>query len=541
MFHPQWRDQTLSSLRQTFDVIVLGAGITGCGVALDCAQRGLSTLLVERGDIASGTSSRSSKLIHGGLRYLKQMQVRITRQACQERDRLLTLNPHLIRPIRFVYPAYLGDETPAWQIDLGLWMYDQLTGRPDKHTQLELPELETVAPGLVTERLDRALAFNDAFADDARLTLAVAATAHAFGASILPRCEVLGALSEPGGRVNGVVVLDHESGSSYRLSTRVVVNATGVWTDQLRERLGLKGRHLRPSRGAHVILPPGLVELQAAVTVLSPDDQRPVFLIPHPEGTLLGTTDLYHEHDLDDVRPTDQEVDYLLKAAATAFPGKGIERSQLRGAFAGLRPILDTHADEPSEASREEDIWEESGVISVAGGKLTTWRSTAEETVDTVLEHLSEERARHAARCHTKGTALVGVAAGDLAARLQEAHQLLPQVAAGMARRLGSLAWHSVPLARTPAELGPLIDGFDLTAAEVRAHLRWAAVLHLDDLIIRRTRLGMWQPEAVDQLLPILQPVVTEELGWDSRRWDKDLEVFHKAQEGWTLQGVRGD
>jgi glycerol-3-phosphate dehydrogenase len=539
-FHPQWRDRTVGSLRQTFDVIVLGAGITGCGIALDCAQRGLSTLLVERGDIASGTSSRSSKLIHGGLRYLKQMQLRITRLACQERDRLLALNPQLISPMRFVYPAYLGDETPAWQVDLGLWMYDQLTGRPDKHTQLDLHELEKIAPGLVTDRLDRAMAFNDAFADDARLTLAVAATAHAFGASVLPRCEVLGALSEPGGRINGVVVLDHESGSSYRLSARVIVNATGVWTDQLRERLGLKGRRLRPSRGAHVILPPGLVDLQAAVTVLSPDDRRPVFLIPHPEGTLLGTTDLYHEHGLDDVRPTEQEVDYLLKAAAAAFPGKGIDRSQVRGAFAGLRPILDTHADEPSEASREEDIWEESGVISVAGGKLTTWRSTAEDTVDTVLDHLPEERARHAARCHTKGTALIGVAANDLALRVQETHRLLPQVAAGMARRLGSLAWHAVPLARSSAELEPLSDDLDISTAEIRAHLRWGAVLHLEDLIIRRTRLGMWQPEAVSDLLPVLQPVVSEELGWDSRRWDQDLERFHHAHEGWTLQGVRG-
>ena len=194
VFHPQWREASLARFDRDFDVVVIGGGITGCGVALDAAQRGLEVLLVERGDIASGTSSRSSKLIHGGLRYLKQMQFRITRLACRERDRMLSLSPHLVRPVRFLYPASEGDRTPGWQVDLGLWMYDRLTARPEKHSQLDLEETSRLVPDLPTEGLDRVLVYTDAMADDARLTLAVAATAHAYGAAVLTRCEAQTAL-----------------------------------------------------------------------------------------------------------------------------------------------------------------------------------------------------------------------------------------------------------------------------------------------------------------------------------------------------------
>jgi glycerol-3-phosphate dehydrogenase len=374
MFHPQWRTASLARLGDTFDLVVIGGGITGCGVTLDAAQRGLRVLLVEKGDIASGTSSRSSKLIHGGLRYLKQMQFRITRLACRERDRMLALSPHLVHPVRFLYPASEGDRTPGWQVDLGLWMYDRLTARPEKHTQLTIDELSELVPDLPTEDLDRVLAYTDAWADDARLTLAVAATAHAYGAAILTRCEALTATRDVDARVAGLIVRDLESRASHRVTAHVVVNAGGVWTDEVRHSLGLSGRRVRPSRGIHLIVPSALVPITVAVSLPSPDDGRPVFLVPHPEGVLLGTTDHYHDGGLDDPRPTSDEVGYLLRAAQTAFPGRGIERDRVLGAFAGLRPILDIHADDPSEASREEDIWEENGVLTVSGGKLTTWR-----------------------------------------------------------------------------------------------------------------------------------------------------------------------
>ena len=539
MFPPSWRRASLDSLEDGFDLVVIGGGITGCGVALDAAQRGLRVLLVERGDIASGTSSRSSKLIHGGLRYLKQMQFRITRLACRERDRMLRLSPHLVHPVRFLYPASHGDRTPGWQIDLGLWMYDRLTARPEKHTQLDLAEVSDLVPDLGTEGLDRVLAYTDAMADDARLTLAVAATAHAYGAAVLTRCEAVEALRDASGRVSGLVVRDLETDATHRVEARLVINAGGVWTDVVRERLGLEGKRVRPSRGIHLILPSDLVPIPVAVSLPSPDDGRPVFFVPHPEGVLLGTTDIYHEGDLDDPRPTDDEVDYLLRAGQTAFPGRAIDRSAVRGTFAGLRPILDIHADDPSEASREEDIWEEDGVLTVSGGKLTTWRSTAEEAVDEAVSRLPDEVTRMVGRCMTKGTPLAGLAPRDLPQRLESALGLDPAIAGGMARRLGALAWPAAQLASGKSELRPIRPDLDLCAAEVRAHCRWGAVLHLEDLLLRRVRLGMWDPETAATLPPTLRPVLRRELGWSFKDWQREREKFHAALEAWTVAGIR--
>lgn len=539
MFYPGWRTHALENARQGCDVIVIGGGITGCGIALDAAQRGLKTVLLERGDIASGTSSRSSKLIHGGLRYLKQMQFRITRLACAERDRMLALDPHLVTPIRCLYPAYEGDRTPGWQVDLGLWMYDRLTGRPEKHRQLDAEEVEALAPGLQTTDLDRALSYIDAMADDARLTLAVAATANDFGAAVITRAEIEAGQRNAAGKVCGVLMRDLETNQVIPIAGEVVVNAGGVWTDTIRHRLGFEGRRLRPSRGSHLIFPRPALPIQGAVTFPSPDDGRPVFAVPHPEGILLGTTDHYHDGTLDDPRPTRAEIGYLLRAVRSAFPKAGLDERKAVGAFAGLRPILDTHADHPSEASREEDIWEEDGMLSVAGGKLTTWRTTAEEAVNALIDLLPEERTRKVSACATAGTALAGLAPHDLGERLTAVHSLDPLVAGGMSRRLGALAWHAPLLARSAKDLRPLEHTDDLSIAEVRAHLRWRGVLHLDDLLQRRVRIGLWQPSVVADLLPALEPTIRRETGWDRKRWSNEENNLNEHLEAWTVKGIQ--
>jgi glycerol-3-phosphate dehydrogenase len=372
------------------------------------------------------------------------------------------------------------------------------------------------------------------------MTLAVAATGHAYGGLVLTRCAVVGARRSQRDHRITVLLHDLESDAARQASARVVVNASGVWTDAVRAQLGIDGRRLRPSRGIHLILPPHLLRLEAAVSFPSPDDGRPVFMVPHPEGILLGTTDIYHDGDLDDPRPTTREVDYLLAATRAAFPAIQVTPGHLRGAYAGLRPILDSHADDPSEASRDEDLWVEDGVLSVAGGKLTTWRSTAEDVVDRSLELLPEDRTRHIAPCATKGTPLIGLAPADLGRRLVLTGEIQSEVAAAMARRLGSLAWQALSGARRRSELDPLEPGCDLCAAEVRTHLRFGAVLHLDDLLLRRTRVGMWYPELALQLVRRVRPLLRSGLGWDWKRWRWEERSFAASLEGWTLAGVTG-
>ena len=538
MFDPHWRQRTLATLDEPFDIIVIGGGITGCGIFFDAAQRGLRVLLIEQRDIASGTSSRSSKLVHGGLRYLKQMHFRVTAMAARERDRMAALNPTLVEPLRFVYPANKGDKLPSWQVDLGLWMYDRLTRKPQRHRHLEIADVERLVPGMATDDLEQAFSYGDARTDDARLTLAVAGTGYAYGGYLLTRAEAVELTKNAKGMIDGVVVRDLEQGTSHEVKAHVVVNAAGVWVDDLRQRCGLGEPRVRPSRGVHIILPTARLPVVAAAMVPSPDDGRPIFLIPHPEGVLIGTTDIYHDGPRSDPRPTRGEVDYLLRAMAVHFPHNGLVFDDIVGVFAGLRPILDSHSDNPSDASREEDIWEERGMISVAGGKLTTWRPTAEETVDLVLRYLPEERADATARCYTKGTPLVGYAPLDLPQRLVAIHGVEASVAAGMARRLRHDALWAPYLARDAAELAPLIDGCDLSAAEVRCHLVSGAVLRLEDLLLRRARFAMWQPATARELAPRLRPYFEQQLGWDGKRWDRELEAFATAADAWSPRGI---
>lgn len=539
MFPPGWRERALAALPGPFDLVILGGGITGSGIFLDASQRGLRCLLVERGDIACGTSSRSSKLIHGGLRYLKNLQLRVTRDSCRERDRQLALAPHLVEPLTCIYPAYRHASPPGWQVELGLRLYDRLTRGPEKHRQLSTEELEELAPDLPREDLERALGYVDGRTDDARLTWSVAATGLAFGGQALTRATLEEPRLDADQRLRGLLLRDLESGQTHEVETRLVLNATGAWTDATRHRLGLSGQHLRPSRGSHLLVRKERLPLRAAVTLPAPSDRRPVFFVPHPEGVLVGTTDLFHDGNLDDPRPSQAEVDYLLEAARASFPERRLGLDDVSGAFAGLRPVLDDQAEDPSAASREEAIWYEQGILSVAGGKLTTWRSTAEEAVDRALTHLPEERRRAAAPCATAGTSLAGLAPRDQHHALAGARSLEPAIAAAMARRLGALAWTATELARDGGELDPLTPDTDLCVAEVRAHLRFGGVLHLSDLMLRRTRIGMWDPHLADELAPRLRHVLCRELEWDSRRWTAELETYAQEALAWKVEGIQ--
>jgi glycerol-3-phosphate dehydrogenase len=532
MFLPHWRERAWQRLGDPVDVLIIGGGITGAGILHDAALRGLSAALVEQGDFGCGTSSRSSKLIHGGLRYLKKMQLRITRTACRERDLLAVSSPHLVWKTRFLYPSYRQDKTPGWQVALGLTMYDHLTAVRHRHERVEADEVRAWYPQVAHRGLEFGLLYDDAAADDARLVHAVVQAGVLAGGAALSYARVEELVRDAERHVIGAVVRDLETDLTHRVIARVVVNATGVWCDQVRALLGGVAARLRPSRGSHLLFPRERLPVEVAVTGLSPDDGRPVFTVPHPEGTLVGTTDLFHSGALEDPRPSAEEAGYLLRFAQAVFPGARLSYGDISGAFAGVRPILDSTAETPSEASREEEVWVEDGLVSTAGGKLTTFRATAEEVVDQVLKLLPEGRGEAAEPVATAGAALPWrvdpAEAGESLQRLGARSD----VAAGMVRRLGAMALAAAGVADAD-DLKPVAEGLDLCAAELAWHLRFGGVVRLEDLLLRRVRIGMWQPRRTLELAPRLRPLLRRAAGWSVPRWNRELEGLERAVANW--------
>ena len=532
MFLPGWRERAWQRLSDRVDFLVIGGGITGAGIMHDAALRGLSVGLVEQGDFGSGTSSRSSKLIHGGLRYLKRMQLRITRTACRERDQLTLSSPHLVWKTRFLYPSYSHDKTPGWQVALGLTMYDHLTPVRHRHERIEAGSVRGTVPTLASRGLEFGLLYDDAAADDARLVLAVVQGGILAGGTALSYARVEELRRDDGGTVVGALVRDCEDNSTHEVRANVVINATGAWCDGVRALAGGAGGRLRPSRGSHLLFSKERLPLAVAVTALSPDDGRPVFAVPHPEGTLIGTTDQFHSGALDDPRPSSDEVGYLLRFCQAAFPGARLAHADISGAFAGVRPILDSTAETPQEASREEEIWEEHGMLSTAGGKLTTFRATAEEVVDAAIRLLPEERRELVSPFSTAGVALPWRVVPADAAVAVERLGAGRDIAAGMVRRLGALAFAAAGGAEKE-DLQPVAEGLDLTPAELVWHMRYGGVVRLEDLLLRRVRLGMWQPRRALEVAPTLRPLLRRAAGWSVARWNRELEGLERAIANW--------
>jgi len=526
------REAAWQRLQQGLDLLVIGGGITGAGIFHEAALLGLKVGLVEQRDFASGTSSRSSKLIHGGLRYLKRLQLRITRAACRERDLLALLNPHLVQPLQFLYPAYKQDPTPGWQVSLGLTMYDHLTPFRHRHQRLGKNQVRKMVPLLPGRGLEFGLLYDDCVTDDALFTWAVVRAGLRAGGVALNYAKVEELLQDRRGQVVGALVRDGETGQVQALKALVVVNATGAWCDQIRQHLGSLPPRVRPSRGSHLLFPRHRLPLSVAVTGLSPDDGRPVFAVPHPEGTLVGTTDLFHQGPLEDPRPSQEEVAYLLRYLQHAFPQARLTAADICGSFAGVRPIVDAEAEEPSEASREEAVWVERGLVSTAGGKLTTYRVTAAEVLEQVLALLPESQRPRLPEVPLASAVLPDRLGREAVAVLSKAG-VEEVVAYGLVRRLGAQALALVAGSPAP-QLRRLEETFGLTAAEVRYHLRFSAVEHLSDLLLRRVRVGMWQPGECMSLAQKLEAVVRREAGWSSARWHRELELLAQELANWA-------
>lgn len=378
---------------RTFDLLIIGGGVTGCGIARDAALRGFSVALVEKNDFASGTSSKSSKLIHGGLRYLENAQFKLVFEGTNERALLLRRAPHLVKPLAFLVPAYKLNGRGLLQLDVGLWIYDALSkfSSPKLHKTYRAQRILELEPALRKEALKGGIVYYDALSDDARITLENALDAEAQGATVVNHARVTRLLRAEDGRVVGAEMVscepDEAAGSQpVAIKARVVVNATGPWSDEVRALVG-ESPILKPTKGVHVVVDAARLPARHAVVMLARRDQRVMFAIPWGQNrVIIGTTDTFYDGTLDHVWATSDDVDYLLETANHYFPGVGLRHEDVLATWAGLRPLLrpNSGVDSASDVSREHHLIERPGFITIAGGKLTTYRRMAAEVVDRV-------------------------------------------------------------------------------------------------------------------------------------------------------------
>jgi glycerol-3-phosphate dehydrogenase len=573
------RGQAIAALStEEFDVVVVGGGITGAGVALDAATRGYSVALLERADFASGTSSRSSKLVHGGLRYLQNFDLGLVREALVERQLMVALAPHLVRPLPLVVPAFEGAR-PDRLVGVGLNLYDVMSvtdrrsagdklrsrrgrkGRaersavddaaappspdggeswsPERHRVISGEEVVELLPALAAREPTSGYLFYDCQTDDVRLVLTVLGEAERFGAVCANRLEVTGLL-ESEGRAEGVAVLDVESGDAFDVRAANVVNATGVWADELRpEELHGEAElpRIRPSRGTHITLEHDDLPLVGGAIVPA-GSGRSIFALPWLGHTLVGTTDNDYEGPLEHVEPAAEDIAYLLDAV-NAFFGSSLGPAQLAGAFAGVRPLISTGDSKKSvDISRKAELYEtSSGMITITGGKLTTWRRMAKMTVDRLVERDARD-----APCRTHEIPLGQAIAVEELPRIEGVPE---ESYPALASRYGHAAHDVLALAAERGELAqPIVAGSPDLLAEVALAARREQARSIGDAMLRRTRLGLLAARALTpqaagdghpQSLRRVGETMARELGWDAGRLARELDRF--AEEA-RLEGI---
>jgi glycerol-3-phosphate dehydrogenase len=520
------RADALASLeRDPFDVVVVGGGITGAGVALDAASRGYSVALIEKSDFAAGTSSRSSKLVHGGLRYLQNFDLGLVREALLERSLMVELAPHLVRPLPMLVPAFAG-KRPDRLMGVGLNMYDVMSWRrgrddeewsPARHRTIDGDETLAMAPALAARAPTASYLFYDCQTDDVRLVLTVLGEAERFGAVCVNGAEVTG-LVERGGRAAGVLVRDSGDGAEFEVSAANVVNATGVWADRLRpdELYGEEEvPRIRPSRGTHVTLAREKLEVDAGVIVPA-GGGRGVFVLPWLGRTLVGTTDNDYEGSLEHVPPSDDDIDYLLEAVNGFFETE-LSATDLTGAYAGVRPLISTGDPKKSvDISRRAELYEtSSGLVTITGGKLTTWRRMAKMAVDRIVEREARE-----APCRTHEIPLGQPVDPE---ELQAVPSVDEESREHLARRYGHAAQFVLRMAETEPELGRRVSpGLPDICAEAAFAAAHEQARSLGDVLLRRTRLGILDarelaaPDSEGTLA--VARAMGSALGWDETR-----------------------
>ena len=530
---PMQRGEALQRMKdERFDIVVVGGGVTGAGIALDAVTRGLAVALVEKRDFASGTSSRSGKLVHGGLRYLEQLKFGLVREALRERALMLTrLAPHLVKPVRFLYPLeHRGWERPY--VGAGLVLYDTLggAGALPRHRHLTRRHALAIAPGLRRDSLAGAISFWDAQVDDARHTLAVARTAAAHGAAVTSAVKVVGFLRE-GERVSGVRVRDVEEGGEFDVRAGQVINAAGVWTDDIQELVGGRGKfRVRASKGVHILVPRDRIHSDASLLVRAEDSV--LFVRSWGRHWLIGTTDTPWDLDLDHPAANAQDIEYLLRNVNRVIDPP-LTPADVDGVFAGLRPLLSGESDATSRLSREHAVASPvAGLTVIAGGKYTTYRVMAKDAVDAAARGLDVPVPPSC----TEDIPLVGAegyrAAWNGRRRLAERSGLHASRVEHLLGRYGSGIDELLDLIRERPDLGEPIDGAD-DYLRVEAHYAASheGALHLEDALTRRTHVSF---ETWDRGLRAAEPVaalMAGVLGWDAATQGREVEMYRRRIE----------
>ncbi|MBK8932878.1 MAG: glycerol-3-phosphate dehydrogenase/oxidase [Chloroflexi bacterium] len=509
MWTGNWREEVWREVERPYDILIVGGGITGAGILREAARLGLRALLVEQKDFAWGTSSRSSKLVHGGLRYLKEGKIGLTRASVSEREHLLEEGPGLIDPLGFLLATYKSDKTGRLVFRAGLTVYD-LLALQWSHRYYSPRDFQMLAPHLTAAGLKGGFRYGDAQTDDARLVLRVIAEAVADGATAVNYAAAEQLLRDENGRVHGLILRDQLTNQTASVTARVVISATGAWADELRGQVGGEAR-IRPLRGSHLVFPNWRLPVAQAISFLHPIDQRPVMIFPWEGVTLVGTTDVDHARTLDKepcISP--DETAYLLAAVESQFPSLGITLGDVVAAFAGVRPVIGSGKEDPSEESRDHVVWVENGLLTVTGGKMTTFRLIALDALKEV-RHLLPDLPELADNLPVLNPVDVALPGGE---------QLPEDVRRRLLGRYGAAA----PALVAAAQAGELdiIPGTQTLWAELRWAARAEAVSHLDDLLLRRVRLGILLPEGGAALLPRIQTICQAELGWDDGRWQSE-------------------
>lgn len=523
------REEDLASLkREEFDLLVIGGGVTGAGIALDGASRGLKVALVEAGDLASGTSSRSSKLIHGGLRYLEQYDFKLVKEALREREMMVTtLAPHLVKPVSFLFPLTEKFRERTY-VGAGLALYDLLRGFKRAlpwHKHLDQKRVAKVAPSLRSDLITGGIQYFDAQVDDARHTMMIARTAKRYGASIVTYTEVTDLIRE-GKRVVGVKVKPRE-GRAFNVKAKVTVLAGGVWTSPLYSKFDLKpGYEVRMSKGAHIVLPGDAISSESGIIIKTP--LSVLFIIPWFGKWIVGTTDTEYDEDPNTPVASKADIDYILNQANRVLTPR-LKRSDVIGVFAGLRPLISSAPDSPTTKLSREHIVDRPapGFVSIAGGKYTTYRVMAEDAVDIA----SAELRRLVPDSTTAQLPLLGsdgyFALANKVSLLASQYGLTEETIRHLLDRYGSELVTLLELIRTRPELKSKVDPkLEYLKAEVLYAVEYEGARSLMDVVDRRTRIAFESEDHGLSIAKDLMEIIAKPLGWDAKEKKSQLEEF---------------